>query len=223
MPNINIGTLSKIPNVDKTAMTQPGGSRSCGAYAMVGVLGAFNKFPSDKQISYTNDGPEKVNNQATFNQGMKYPDLANEIYHVTGILNMPQGVPELIASGSMFNTPAAMAKVAKDMGMDNIKVNVLSKDYKGLSASYPNEENRCVDIVGRENVIIDAPEYKAPKNDNEINVVCVFSGSSLHWLAQGSDGKFYDPGDGSVDNNWNPVSGSMGSYTFAGLWITISS
>jgi len=224
MPNINTQTLNGIPNISELAMTQPEGSLRCGAYALIGAIGAFGKFPNNLNITYADNGPEEVNNQSTFNQDMDYIHLAETVYTVTGILNVPTAVPELISAGNMYNSLAAMAQVAINLGMQIPTINVLSTAYDTLRHYYPNEENRCVGVVGGGNVITNVATYAAPQ-ENQTHVVCVSNADgSLHWIAQGSDGNFYDSANGSVDNQWNPVNygDAIGDYLFAGLWIVIS-
>jgi len=224
MPNINTQTLNGIPDISQLAMTQPEGSLRCGAYALVGAVGAFGIFPNNLHIEYSDNGPEEVNNQSTFNQNMDYMHLAGAVYTVTGILNVPTAVPELISSGDMYNSLAAMAQVAINLGMQIPTINVLSTAYGTLSTAYPNEESRCVGVVGIDNVISNVATYAAPQ-ENQTHVLCVSNADgSLHWIAQGSDGNFYDSANGSVNNQWNPINygDAMGDYFFAGLWIVIS-
>ncbi|MCP4884232.1 MAG: hypothetical protein GY908_10620, partial [Flavobacteriales bacterium] len=66
--------------------------------------------------------------------------------------------------------------------------------------------------------------YSKPKED-ETHLVCVSSEQGgLNWVAQGSNGCFYDPTDGSISNMWDPkeAGNSMGRYIFTGLWVVIS-
>ena len=191
------------------------------------LYGAHGVFPVEKKLSYANNGPESVNKEGNTKKEDDYHKLSAAAYAVTGILNNASGIPvspELKASGNVYNSPAAMAKVALDFGKE-VEINVQEAGLQVLSALYPNEKGRCEEVVGGSKVDAKAGDYSKPSGD-QTNLVCVsVGGGGLHWVAQGSDGNFYDPGDGSLNNKWNPKNANDnmgGNYQFSGLWMVIS-
>ena len=225
MPNITLATLNGIPGVNQAAMTQAN-LNDCGAYAIVAAVGAHGVFPVNANPAYADAGPQAVNLNAAIALADTYPQLSAHIYSITGILNnadrMPV-VPELLAAGNVYNSPAAMARVAINLGRQ-VSINVQAAGFGVLNTLYPNARARCVAVVGAGNVNITAGVYAAP-GLAETHVVCVNTGGGLHWLAHGSNGDFYDPGNGTLNNNWNPANTKdpMGpNYTFTGLWMVIS-
>lgn len=230
MPNISLITLAGIPGVNQAAMTQ-NNANACGAYAIIGASGAFGIFPRVAHLAYANAGPQAVNNNSAIALFDTYHQLSAAAYTITGILNnaIPNPpaavVPELLAAGNVYNSPAAMAKVAMDLGRPAPHINTQAAGFAHLNALYPNERARCNGVVGAANVNVAAGAYAAP-GAQFTHVVCVqVIGGGLHWVAQGSDGMFYDPADGSLNNPWAPVNtgDAMGAnYVFAGLWMVIS-
>jgi hypothetical protein len=230
MPDISLVTLAGIPGVNQAAMTQ-NNPNACGAYAIIGAVGAFGIFPRIANLAYANAGPQAVNNHSATALADNYHQLSAAAYTITGILNNnipnpPAAVmPELLAAGNVYNSPAAMAKVAMDFGRPAPRISVQRAGYIFLNALYPGETPRCIGVVGAANVNIAAAAYLFPAA-NQTHIVCVqVYGGGLHWVAQGSNGQFYDPANGSLNNNWAPVNtgDAMGpNYTFAGLWIVIS-
>lgn len=227
MPNITLVTLNGIPGVDQASMTQES-ENSCGAYAIIAGVGALGVFPCRALLTYADAGPQAVNNGAITAVANNYTQLAAAAYLVTGILNPPglvqPVVPELSAAGNAYNSPAAMAKVAIDLGRPAPRINVQHAGYQALSALYPGERGRCNQVVGAANVNVAAGNYAIP-GAGETHLICVNSGGgALHWVAQGSNGNCYDPADGSLNNYWVPVNtgDAMGPYTFTGLWMVIS-
>jgi hypothetical protein len=228
MPNISLITLVGIPGVNQAAMTQ-NNPNACGAYAIIGAAGAFGIFPRIANLAYANAGPQVVNNNAMTALPNTYHQLSAAAYTITGILNDNMAaipvVPELLAAGNVYNSPAAMAQVAIDLGRPAPHINAQPFGFANLNALYPGERARCVGVVGAGNVNVAAGAYAAP-GLNQTHVVCVqVVGGGLHWVAQGSNGLFYDPADGSLNNNWAPVNTGdpMGpNYAFAGLWVVIS-
>jgi len=225
MPNISLVTLAGIPGVSQAEMTQPH-ANDCGAYAVIGAVGAHGAFPRVAPLSYVNAGPQPVNNHSQTAVADTYSRLSGKAYSITGILNIPTGAvpvnPQLLTAGSAYNSPAAMAKVAMDLGRVAPNINAQAAGFAPLSALYPGEQARCAGVVGQGNVNVNAGNYAAPAA-NDTHIVCVHAGGGLHWVAQGSDGHFYDPANGSINNVWTPVhtNDPMGNYTFAGLWIVI--
>ena len=125
MPDISLNTLKGIPGVKKEAMQQ-NSDNACGAYAIIAAVGAFGVFPVEKKLSYANNGPESVNKEGNTKKEDDYHKLSAAAYVVTGILNNASGTPvslELKASGNVYNSPAAMAKVALDFGK-KVEINV---------------------------------------------------------------------------------------------------
>jgi len=227
MTNITLATLAGIPGVNQATMKQTG-PYNCGAYAIIAAVGAHGAFPQAAALAYANGGPQIVNNNANTHLADNYTQLSAAAYTVTGILNNAPGnpvVPELLAAGHVYNSPAAMAQVAMNLGRPAPQINAQAAGFANLSALYPNERARCNGVVGAVNVNVAAGPYAAPAA-NATHVVCVaVAGGGLHWLAQGSDGRFYDPDDGSLNNAWAPVNtgDAMGPhYTFAGLWMSIT-
>lgn len=226
MANISLATLNGIPGVDLATMTQVN-PNACGAYAIIGAVGAHGVFPRTRVLAYANPGPEQVNNIAIIGILDNYTELSAAAYRVTGILNIPRWSrpvnPELFAAGNVYNSPAAMAKVAIDLGRPAPQIKVQAPGLKFLTDLYPNEQARCTAVVGLANVDVAAGNYARP-HLNETHVVCVsLANGGLHWVAQGSDGNFYDPGNGSLNNAWDPkqTGDQMGVYIFTGLWMVI--
>lgn len=228
MPDINLVTLAGIPGVDQAAMAQDN-DNACGAYALVGAVGAFGVFPQIANLAYANAGPQAVNHQTVTALEDNYHRLSASVYTVTGILNddlddVPVN-PELLIAGNVYNSPAAMAQVAIDLGRSVPNINAQPAGFAYLNSLYPNERARCNAVIGAENVDVTAGTYTSP-GAGQTNIVCVQTNNGgLHWVAQGSDTMFYDPADGSINNNWDPVDtgDAMGhDYTFAGLWIIIA-
>ncbi|MDO5970012.1 hypothetical protein Q4Q35_09335 [Flavivirga aquimarina] len=230
MPDISLANLAGIPGVDQAAMTQ-NNPNACGAYTIIGAVGAFDVFPLVADLAYANLGPQAVDNASATALADNYHQLSAAVYTITGILNddipNPPGavVPELLAAGNVYNSPAAMAQVAINLGRVAPQINVQAAGYMLLNTLYPGETPRCTGVVGAGNVDVAAGDYAAP-GANETHVVCVqVNGGGLHWVAQGSDDQFYDPADGSLNNAWAPVNtgDAMGvNYTFSGLWMVIS-
>lgn len=229
MPDITLANLAGIPGVNQAAMTQ-NNPNACGAYAVIGAVGAFGVFPMAAPLAYVNGGPQVANRHAATALADNYHQLSAAAYTITGILNnaMPAPpapvVPELLAAGNVYNTPAAMASVALCLGRPVPQINAQAAGYAPLNFLYPGETARCVGVVGAAHVNTAAGAYAAPAA-GQTHIVCVHAGAGLHWVAQGSNGLFYDPGDGSLNNAWAPVNTGdhMGPvYTFAGLWIVIS-
>ncbi|MDH4320760.1 MAG: hypothetical protein OEV73_04600 [Desulfobulbaceae bacterium] len=223
MPDISLANLNGIPGVNQAAMTQAN-LNDCGAYAIIAAVGAFGVFPVVANLAYADPGPQAVNVNGATTAEDTYPQLAATVYGVTGILNnaaaMPV-VPELLAAGNVYSAPAAMAKVAMDLGRQ-VLVRAQAAGFIALSALYPGERARCVAVVGGANVDTNAGAY-APPGPLATHVVCVSTGGGLHWLGQGSNGEFYDPADGTLNNRLEPVNTNdrMGPYTFTGLWLEI--
>jgi hypothetical protein len=237
MPNITLGTLGGIPGVNQAAMTQPAGSDMCGAYALVAAVGAHGVFPVAANLAYNDAGPQPVNLNAAINVADNYHQLSAAVYSITGILNnAPPGpagavVPELIAAGGVYNSPAAMAQVARDLNR-TVQINALAPGFAFLNALYPGAQARCTAVVGAANVNTAAGAY-APPGAAATQLVCVSTaplgtGVGLHWLARGSDGNFYDPANGTIANPWVAAAAPMalntpvGPYFFTGLWMEIT-
>lgn len=234
MTAITLATLAGIPGVNQAAMTQ-NTPNSCGAYAIIAAVGAHGAFPQAAPLGYANGGPQVVHNNANTHATDNYIQLSAAAYTVTGILNdnlaaIPV-VPELLAAGGVYNSPAAMAQVAMDLGRPAPQINAQAAGFANLNALYPNERARCNGVVGAVNVNVAAGPYAAPAA-NATHVVCVRvgRGPQLHWLAQGNNGlgniDFYDPANGLLNNAW-PTPVNTGdpvgpNYTFAGLWMSIT-
>lgn len=232
MPNITIGgggTLSGIPGVLNAGTMTQAGANDCGAYALVAAVGAHGVFPvnANTPLAYVNAGPQAVNLNAAVAAAHTYPQLSAQVYAITGILNNAAGavpvVPELLAAGNVYNSPAAMAQVAMNLGR-TVQINVQAAGFGPLNNLYPGEQARCTAVVGGGNVDVNAGAYGAPA-PNETHVVCVDTGGGLHWLARGTNGDFYDPANGTLNNNWAPTNTGDplgGNYTFTGLWMVIT-
>ena len=241
MPNITLGTLAGIPGVNQPAMTQ-NGPLNCGAYALVAAVGAHGVFPVAAPLpvpvplAYA-DPVTGVATGAAINPADNYQQLSAAVYAVTGILNnAPPGpggavVPELIAAGNVYNSPAAMAQVALNLGR-NVQINVQAAGFGPLNALYPGAQARCIAVVGAANVNVAAGPYAAP-GAAATQLVCVSTallgaGGGLHWLARGTNGNFYDPANGTLANAWVAPAAPMalntpvGPYFFTGLWMDIT-
>lgn len=225
MPDINLVNLNGIPGLSQVTMIQAN-DNDCGAYAIIAAVGAHRGFPMISNLAYNSPGPQLVNVNAVTAIADTYPQLSAHVYSITGILNnagnMMPVVPELLAAGNVYNSPAAMAQVAMNLGRQ-VSINVQEAGFIALNALYPNEKCRCEAIVGPGNVNVAAGNYAAP-GPQETHVVCVKTEEGFHWLASGSNGDFYDPADGTLNNNWNPVNTNdpMGmQYVFTGLWMEI--
>ncbi len=118
-----------------------------------------------------------------------------------------------------------MAKAVIDLGRPAPRINAQAAGFAILTAIYPGERARCVGVVTAANVNTAAGAHAVPAL-TETHLICVnVNGGGLHWVAQGSDGLCYDPGDGNLNHNWAPVNtgDAMGpNYTFSGLWIVVS-
>ena len=242
MPNITAGNIGAIPGgLAPAAMTQPAGSDMCGAYALVAAVGAHGGvFPvaaaAPVPLAYA-DPVTGVATAAAINAADTYHQLSAAVYAVTGILNNaapgPAGavVPELIAAGGVYNSPAAMAQVAINLGRA-VQINALAPGFAFLNALYPGAQARCIAVVGAANVNVAAGPYAAP-GAAATQLVCVSTallgaGGGLHWLARGTNGNFYDPANGTLANAWVAPAAPMalntpvGPYFFTGLWMDIT-
>ena len=218
MPNLTTSIplnllLGQLPD-SVGQLTQPPASNECGAYALTAILAAFAAWPESTIITY-------LGNTDVISQDDDFVTAKSKIYGLTGILN-PNGGPNVIAGG--YNSPAAMAAVAMDFN-HTASVSITTAGLFALGALYPNEQAACVAVVGPLNVHTDA-NYAAP-NEEQAQLICVVSGpQTLHILARGSDGLYYDPATGLRDNDWgDPTLAAFeqdSGYEFAGLWLTIS-
>jgi len=247
MPDINLGTLALIPGLAgltavaaARVMEQTPGSNLCGAYALVAAVGAYGPIAPNTVLTYSfTAAAGRITLSRKTAALDPYRELGRKVYDVTGILNIgpplpppplppPAVVPELLENGNVYNSPAAMAKVAKDLGRAP-RINALTDGILALGALYPGEQARCLTVVGAPNIKVDHVSYDPPVA--ETHIVCVYSGMApnfnLHWLARGSNGLYYDPRDGTLNNNWGGILprgylAPIGPYFFAGLWIVIS-
>lgn len=229
MPNISLTTLREIPYVNKAAMTQSN-PNACGAYALIGAVGAFGIFPAINILSFVSIGPESIMKAGTIKQGDDYHALSLSIYGITGVLNIqdptipPPVAPELLNAGNVYNSPAAMLSAIIDFGVFQVKIFAQKKGFAAINKLYPGAKQRCINLVTTANVNVNAALYAKPAA-KQTKIVCVNKNDgTIHWVAQGSDGYFYDPLNGKVNNTWTPrkTGDAMGNYTFSGLWIEIT-
>ena len=230
MPNINLKTLEHLFPPDHKPVAadikQPKGSSLCGAYALVGAVGAFGNNINDKTLHYDDSGPESVSRTGNLKGVTNVHDRSNVVYQVTGILNNSPP-PELIQEGKdLGNSPAAMAEVGLQLGM-RVDIHAQKPAMAQLLKIYPGAERRCIKAVGEEHADSNAGPY-APPGESETHMILVQrkSNDNMHWLAQGSDGMFYDPIDGSTTHTWQPKNFldhlRKSDYVFLGLWLVVS-
>jgi hypothetical protein len=229
MPDITLATLSGINglNADNQAVQMAQAqANGCGAYALVAATGAFGNPPvvADTPIAYNG-------NNAELTPADTFPLLAGNVYALTGILNpsrlVNQAAPELVDANG-YNSPAAMAQIALTLGRQ-VNVNITQLGFEILDPLYPGEQERCTAVVGAGNVHIgtaEAPVNYAAAQPGETQIICVQTNFGLHMVARGSDGNYYDPGNGSLGNDWgDPDAGGFfaaSNYTFTGLWLVLS-
>lgn len=228
MPNINLTTLSAIPEVNQIAMTQVNAATS-GAYAITAAVGAFGVFP---QVAYLSYGALQLSgsvyNTAVTALDNNYQQLSSAVYQITGILNNniphhPPILPEYIDANG-YNSIAAMARVAIQLGRPAPIINAQPAGYGQFNIAYTTDFSNCYELVGNHNVDVSANIYTSP-TESSTHILLVNNMVNPHWVVQGSDGLFYDPADGSLNNDWGTTS-SFGEklgpkYIFAGIWIVI--
>ncbi|MDD5411405.1 MAG: hypothetical protein PHF31_08325 [Methylobacter sp.] len=233
MPNITLVTLAGINGFNigtqVAQMTQPAGSDECGAYALVAATGAFGNPPVAANTVIAYNGNNQLLSPAD-----NFHQLATKVYVLTGILNIQRLIdqrpiiPELVAANG-YNSPAALAQVAMTLGRA-VTVNATQAGFALLNPLYPGEYARCVGVVGAGSVHVGtgmAPVNYAAPQPGETHIISVQNGGGgLHMLARGSDGNYYDPGNGSLGNTWGdptlPGFNAASGYTFAGLWLVLS-
>jgi hypothetical protein len=234
MPNITMQNLGQIPGLQQAGALQQNGPYDCGAYATAVAVGAFGVFPVNAGLAYATvmqgAQPVAVVRNANIAAVNSFPQICTAIYVVTRILNPPPPdqvwgpvAPELLVGGNGYNSPAAMAQVVVNLGRAAPTINAQQAGFANLAGLYPGEQARCQLVVGQQNVNVQAGQYAAP-GANEVSLLCVEIGNGLHWVAQGSDGNFYDPADGVLDHNWAAPAQTgdpVGPYAFAGLWMVI--
>jgi hypothetical protein len=230
MPNITLATLAGINGLNggnQVAQMTQAQLNGCGAYALVAAAGAFGNPPVAVNTNIAYNG----NNQQ-LTAADTFPQLAAKVYALTGILNplfppIPAN-PELVPNNG-YNSPAALAQVAVTLGR-HVTVNITQAGNAALSPVYPGEYGRCVAVVGGGNVHVGtalAPVNYAAPQVGETHIISVDNGGGgLHMLARGYDGNYYDPGHGTLGNNWGnptlPGFNAASGYTFAGLWLVLS-
>lgn len=250
----NPGTLDNFPEIrtnTQAQMTQSA-QNACGAYAMVAAVGAFGLFKFNEQIA------QNLNQFALIfgliARNYRFPALAAAVYELSGILNpnRPQGneiinphLPNNIYPTGGYNSPAVLAAAARSLGR-NVSINATQDGFRNLAALYPGESDRCIAVVGQQNVHIGTQQnpvnYKEPSRD-ETQVIVVIANArqqnqTLHMVARGSNNSnnnnnsnYYDPGTGRLQLNWGDPTNSQfpkktakdgTEYTFGGVWMTIS-
>ncbi|NEY26833.1 hypothetical protein G4V03_01615 [Escherichia coli] len=207
--------LDQLPNIPHDEqLSQPAGSNACGAYVLTAALAALVGWPNNRQISYGTQ-VRIILAQDTF------AVAAGKVFAVTGILPPPD--EDVVPPDGGYNSPAAMAKVACDFGLE-VVINVTHAAYAVLGTLYPNELQNCLSVVGAE-VLLNA-EYSNDIGESELQLLCVDNGSGgLHFIARGSNGLYYDPATGIRTLNWgDPTLAAFveSGYVFSGLWMVIS-
>ncbi|MEH2237064.1 hypothetical protein [Nostoc sp.] len=242
MANINITTLDGIDSlrVNTVAQMTQVNQNHCGAYALVAAIGAFGRFPvqvGGLPIAYQNAGPFPVARNAVLMPTNTYAQLAALVYQVVGILNLLPNplvfpvTPELGNGLNLYNSPAAIASVAMQIGAPLPQLTVrVDTSAAGLQLLqfYPNEVQRCQCAVGMANVNETGTAVYALPALNQTQIVCVQANHNLHWVVRGSNGQWYDPGTGLMNNQWNVdvvnntiIAGMNVVYQFSGVWLTI--
>lgn len=244
MPNIDLVTLAGIPGIGVNTVFQmtQAAANACGAYALVAAVGAFGRFPvqvGGLPIAYQNAGLFSVATNAVLMPANTYAQLTASVYKVVGILNLlpiplvPPVIPELGNGPNLYNSPAAIASVAMQIGALPPQLTVrVDTSAAGLPLLqfYPGEVQRCQCAVGVANVNANGTAVYAPPAANQTQIICVQNLlGGLHWLARGSNGQWYDPGLGTTNNAWvlnlanNEIRDATNTlvYRFSGVWLTI--
>lgn len=242
MPNINLANASfaNIPPgitiANQVATLTQNAANACGAYALVAAVEAFPTFPRNAQITYLGQNPLTISSAITVIN--TFPQIASAVYALSGILNPPPVPPELIPVAppniypiNGYNSLAVLAAAAIALGRNTIIYATLA-GFAALGGFYPGEQARCIAVVGGGNVQIGtaiAPvNYQQPAPTQTQVIVVANVGGGLHFIARGSDGGYYDPGNGSLGNMWgNPdlqgfQAATGGNYNFGGVWMTIN-
>lgn len=240
MPNINLQNpvFAAIPpgiNINnQVAMLTQNEPKACGAYALVAAVGAFQTFPINAQITYAGQNPLTIS--SAINVANTFPEIASAVYALSGILNN-NPPPELIALKQPniypiggYNSLAVLAAAAIALGRST-KIHATDAGFAELNTKYAGEHARCISVVGAGNVEIGTQanpvKYQAPEL-TQTQLIVVAQNAALHIVARGSDGGYYDPGDGSLDNMWGDpdkqgFSVATGkNYSFGGVWMTIN-
>ena len=208
--------LDRLPNIPHDEqLSQPAGSNACGAYVLTASLATLVGWPNNWQIGYGGQ-VRVILAQDTF------AVAAGKVFQVTGILPPPG--EDIVPPDGGYNSPAAMAKVAYDFGLD-VVINVTHEAYEALGALYPNELQNCLNVAGVE-VLLNA-EYSNDIADNALQLLCVDNGfGGLHFVARGSNGLYYDPATGVRSLDWgDPQLMTFvinSGYAFSGLWLVLT-
>lgn len=255
MPDINLQNpvFAAIPpgitiNNQAALLTQ-NAANACGAYALVAAVGAFQTFPINAQITYAGQNLPAIS--STIAMANTFRELAAAVYAMSGILNPPPNVqppqppnPELMVPVppniypiNGYNSLAVLAAAA--ISLNRVPtIFATQAGFAMLSPFYPGEEDRCIAVVGVENVHIGGRgatvvTYQAPTATQTQVIVVANVGGGLHFVARGSDGGYYDPAPAvpphtNLGNMWGPPdnpgfnAATGGLYNFGGVWITIS-
>ncbi len=232
MPNINFN------------VAQPFGSNACGAYALTAALRAI---PSVANVNYpvtlyhSTPRTRILTPFIVVNGTEADHALASKIYRITGDLQIlgafTPGMTVTYEDGpDLENSPSSIAYVAKQFGL-TVTVNTIANAVQaatpcqqlanGLLSKFTDEVRRCM-----LSATVNAPggngsttgvNYTDPQ-PNEVHLLCVKKGNSMHWLTRGANG-FYDPGTGNIDATWTiAADGAMsgGGYDFTGIWIALT-
>jgi hypothetical protein len=185
---------------------------NCGAYALLAVAMAFKVLPPERDVILSHHGRESI-----IEKEKPLERVADSIYRITGNLGTSGGY--LTKNEDGYNSPSSLSYVASQLGL-NVKLYGLKDSVKELSQYYPSELSRCRNESSP--LYISESFYSAP-SDGEANLLCVAnSNEALHWISQGSDHLYYDPGDGIHSHQWKTprVQGNLiGPYRWKGIWM----
>ncbi|AWJ90037.1 hypothetical protein Sp245p_09685 [Azospirillum baldaniorum] len=229
-----------MPNIAFN-FAQPGGSNACGAYALTAALTALPSVASANYpitLCHSTPRTRMLTPPVTINGSEAGHALAGKIYKITGDLDIAGSLGSMSVAyedgPDLQNSPSALAYVAKQFGLTvtvniikdaNTKASTCQTMASLLLQDFDDEVRRCMlsATVNGEggNGVLNGVDYAAPGSD-EVHLLCVAQGKSMHWLTRGTNG-FYDPGDATI-NAWTiAADGTMtgGGYTFTGIWIVL--
>ncbi len=190
--------------------------------------------------------------------------FANQVYGLTGIFTPPGGnftavnsapatqavaphAPQVKLANTNFSTPYSLvsALLQLDPGRQatvNLTANCRTFLEGLFGVDFVAAEIALIDTLNNGQVNTGVNQYANPQA-GEVQLVLVgnanAAASAMHWPVRGGNGDWYDPGDGSINNNWTlpgnidpNLPGAMqtfgnatlngSTYVWTGLWITVS-
>lgn len=178
---------------------------NCGAFGLAAICEAFGLLPAESDVFLHHRG-----RSATLASNLALPDAADELYKITGDLKL---TGEHATEGEYYNSPSAIAHVAKKLGLHVI----LNAPKNGLNEliTFTDELEYCAEVV---NLVSDNKGVYDLPGQMECQLVVVSSTNSLHWLAVDSDGHIYDPATGRTHSDWS----CLNCYTRLPFWLSFS-